>query len=128
VPLPFSDETAVDPEEAYVAALASCHMLGFLYFAARRGFVVTSYRDQPSGVMGKDESGREYITNVSLAPRVVFAADHAPADSDVEALHHEAHEACYLANSVKTTIDIHGGWERETPERKEYESRTSGAQ
>lgn len=111
VPLPYSDPAAVDPEEAYVAALASCHMLTFLYFAARRGFVVATYRDQATGVMEKNEAGREAITRVTLAPHVVFTGDRIPAAEDVDALHHEAHEECYLANSVKTAIEIKGTWE-----------------
>jgi len=111
VPLPYSDAAAVDPEEAYVTALASCHMLWFLYLAAGRRFVVNSYTDEPSGVMDKDEAGRKVITQVTLAPHVVFSGAHAPTDADYEALHHEAHEACFLANSVKTIIVTKGTWE-----------------
>lgn len=111
VPLPYSDPAAVDPEEAYVAALSSCHMLTFLYLAARKGFVVTSYRDQATGIMEKNEAGKEMIARVTLAPHVVFAADRIPAGEDVESLHHEAHEGCYLANSVKTVVEAKGTWE-----------------
>lgn len=111
VPLPYSDPAAVDPEEAYVAALASCHMLTFLYLAARRGFVVASYRDQATGVMEKNAAGKEAITRITLAPHAVFAGEKVAAAQDVESLHHEAHEECYLANSVKTVIEIEGTWE-----------------
>lgn len=111
VPVPYSDPAAVDPEEAYVAALASCHMLTFLYLAARRGFVVASYRDQATGVMEKNEAGKEAITHVTLAPHVMFAGEKTPAAEDVESLHHEAHQECYLANSVKTIIETKGTWE-----------------
>lgn len=112
VRLPYSDAAAVDPEEAYVAALASCHMLGFLYSAARRKFAVTSYRDAPIAVMGKDAEGRESITQLTLAPHVVFEpGERVPTEADIQALHHEAHEACYLANSVKTVIEVKGSWE-----------------
>ena len=111
VPVPYSDPGAVDPEEAYVAALASCHMLWFLYLAAGRRFVINSYTDRPSGVMDKDEAGRKVLTQVTLTPHVVFAGDNRPSDTDYEALHHAAHEACFLANSVKTTILTKGTWE-----------------
>jgi len=111
VPVPYSDPAAVDPEEAYVAALASCHMLWFLYLAAGRGFVVNTYTDQPSGMMDRDDAGRNVITRVTLAPHVVFAGDRRPTDAAYEALHHEAHEACFLANSVKTIIVTKGTWE-----------------
>lgn len=111
VPVPYSDPAAVDPEEAFVAALASCHMLTFLYLAARRGFVVTTYRDPATGIMEKNEAGKEAITQVTLAPHVVFAGEKMPAAEDVESLHHEAHEECYLANSVNTVIEVKGTWE-----------------
>jgi organic hydroperoxide reductase OsmC/OhrA len=105
VPEPLSDPAGVDPEEAFVASIASCHMLFFLSFAAKRGLVVESYRDAAAGVLGKDAEGRLAITAVTLRPHVAFAGD-LPAAADVDALHHAAHEACFIATSVKTEIRV----------------------
>ena len=105
VPAPWSDATAVDPEEAFVASLASCHMLFFLDFARRSGVVVTSYEDEADGVMEKGDDGRTRITRVTLRPRIVF--DGGPPDvAALDALHHKAHEACFIANSVTSEIVI----------------------
>ena len=98
VPLPMSDPAAVDPEEAFVAALSSCHMLFFLAFAARAGFVVDRYRDAAVGVLGRDDRGRTSMT-------VAFAGD-APDAEALADLHHRAHEACYIANSVRTGVRV----------------------
>ncbi|TCW77415.1 peroxiredoxin [Burkholderia sp. SRS-46] len=108
---PFSDPAAVDPEEAYVAALSSCHMLWFLSIAAKQRFVVTRYRDAAQGTMEKNEAGKEVVTRVVLKPAVTFGGERAPTDAEVAALHHEAHEECFLANSVRTVIDIEGTWD-----------------
>ncbi|MFL5068338.1 MAG: OsmC family protein [Xanthobacteraceae bacterium] len=108
VPIPFADPSGVDPEEALVAALSSCHMLFFLAFAARRGFVVASYEDRAVGVMGKTADGKEWMTKVVLRPCVVFDGDKRPSAAEVDTLHHEAHAACYIANSVKTEIVVDG--------------------
>jgi organic hydroperoxide reductase OsmC/OhrA len=105
---PFSDPSGVDPEEALVAALASCHMLFFLAFAAKRGFDITTYEDRAVGVMSKTSDGREWMSKVTLRPRVAFVGDKRPTAEDIDALHHEAHTACYIANSVKTEIAIEG--------------------
>jgi organic hydroperoxide reductase OsmC/OhrA len=110
VRVPFSDPAAVDPEEAYVAALSSCHMLWFLSIAAQQQFVVTRYRDAAEGTMEKNDAGKEVMTRVVLKPAVTFGGERAPSDEAVEALHHAAHEACYLANSVRTVIEIEGTW------------------
>lgn len=104
VPLPMSDAAAVDPEEAYVAALSSCHMLWFLDFASRAGWIVESYEDAAEGRMGRDAQGREIVERVVLRPRTRFPAGRAPDAATLEALHHEAHAACFLANSVRTEI------------------------
>jgi organic hydroperoxide reductase OsmC/OhrA len=104
VPRPLSVDAAVDPEEAFVAALASCHMLWFLSIAARRGFVIDAYRDEAVGRMGPNDAGRPAITEVTLRPQVVFAADKRPSPSEHRALHHEAHEQCFIARSVKTDV------------------------
>lgn len=104
VNLPFSREDAVDPEEAFVASIASCHMLSFLWVAARQGFVVESYSDEARGVMRKNEQGRVAVTKVWLAPCAEFSGEHRPDDAQLEAMHHEAHEVCFIANSVRTEI------------------------
>lgn len=104
VPLPLSVAAAVDPEEAFVASLSSCHMLWFLSIAAQRGFVVESYRDEAVGVMGKDASGKLAMTRVTLRPAVSFGGEPRPAADEVAAMHHEAHEKCFIANSVKTDV------------------------
>jgi organic hydroperoxide reductase OsmC/OhrA len=106
VRLPLSREDAVDPEEAFVAALSSCHMLTFLHLAAKAGFVVDSYRDEASGRMSPDESGRLWVDAVTLSPAIGWSGERRPDAGEVEDLHHAAHDACYLANSVKTEITV----------------------
>ena len=112
VPLPFSDAAAVDPEEAFVASLSSCHMLWFLDFAARRGLVVERYTDAATGRMGADTRGRMSIVEVVLAPHVVFSGARQPGAGEVEALHHEAHEHCNIANSIRAEVRVEGRWSR----------------
>ena len=104
VPAPMSVAAAVDPEEAYVASLSSCHMLWFLFLAAKRGFVVDSYKDEAVGVMAKDASGKLAITRVTLRPEVRFVGQVQPKANEVIALHHAAHEECFIARSVKTGV------------------------
>lgn len=104
VPLPWSDVSAVDPEEAFVASLASCHMLWFLSLAGKRKFCVDSYADKASGVMAKNAEGKLAMTVVTLRPEVVFYGARLPTHEEIDALHHEAHEECFIANSVKTDV------------------------
>jgi organic hydroperoxide reductase OsmC/OhrA len=104
VPLPMSDAAAIDPEEAFVAALASCHMLFVLAIAARRGFAVERYRDTPVGTMATNAEGRMAMTRVVLRPVIDFAANTRPSQIELESMHHRAHEQCYIANSVKTEV------------------------
>ncbi len=104
VPLPWSDASAMDPEEAFVASLSSCHMLWFLSLAGKRKFCVDSYIDKASGVMAKNADGKLAMTVVTLKPEVVFSGERKPAAAELEALHHEAHEACFIANSVRTEV------------------------
>jgi len=111
VPAPYSVAANVDPEEAFVAALASCHMLTFLGIAAKRGFVVDSYADRPTGVLAKNEAGQIAMTQVTLRPHVCFARAKQPNAAELLALHHDAHVECFIANSVKTVIDIEPSWE-----------------
>jgi organic hydroperoxide reductase OsmC/OhrA len=104
VPLPWSDAAAVDPEEAFVASLSSCHMLWFLSIAARRGFCVDRYADAAHGVMQKNAEGRMAMTVVTLRPEVNFSGAALPTRDQIDALHREAHESCFIANSVKTEL------------------------
>jgi organic hydroperoxide reductase OsmC/OhrA len=104
VPLPMSDASAVDPEEAFVAALASCHMLWFLDVASRAGFCVDAYEDAAEGRMGRNAAGKPVVDVVTLRPRTRFAGEHVPDAAVLAALHHEAHAECFLANSVLTEI------------------------
>jgi len=103
VRLPFSDPSAVDPEEALVAAASSCHLLTFLYVAAKAGWIVDRYADDAVGVMGRNEQGRQSITRITLRPAVHFGG-RAPSAEELEQLHHAAHEQCYIANSIKSEI------------------------
>ena len=104
VPVPLSDASAVDPEEAFVASLSSCHMLWFLSIARKRGFVVDRYRDTAVGRLGKDVEGKQAMVEVVLRPQAQFAGESAPDSVQLEALHHAAHAACFIANSVKTEV------------------------
>ena len=103
VPLPWSDAAGVDPEEMFVAALSSCHMLWFLSLAASRGHGVDSYEDNAVGVMARNAEGRTAMTVVTLRPKVVFTHP-APDAAALAGLHHAAHERCFIANSVKTEV------------------------
>ena len=104
VPEPFSDPAGVDPEEAFVASLSSCHMLWFLDLAAKAGWVVDSYRDEAVGLMAHNAQGRVAMTRVTLRPSVRFAGQRGPTAQALQALHHLAHESCFIANSVKTEV------------------------
>jgi organic hydroperoxide reductase OsmC/OhrA len=104
VPLPLSIAAAVDPEEAFVASLSSCHMLWFLSIAAKRKFLLESYRDEAVGVMAKDLSGKMAMTRVTLRPEAHFVGDRRPTGDEVVAMHSEAHEQCFIARSVKTEV------------------------
>jgi len=110
VRVPFSDPSCVDPEEAFIAALSSCHMLWFLGLAAKQGYVVDSYVDAALGAMEQNAESREAITTVTLQPAIAFSGAKVPTDGDVHALHHQAHDSCFLANSVKSRIVIAGSW------------------
>jgi len=107
VPKPYSDEAGVDPEEAFIASLSSCHMLFLLDFARRAGFVVDSYEDRAEGVMEKNAEGRIAITRVILRPHIAWGGD-PPDEAAIADLHHKAHEACFIANSVTTKVTVEG--------------------
>ncbi|MEZ9545940.1 MULTISPECIES: OsmC family protein [Vibrio] len=106
VPLPLSVEENVDPEEAFIAALSSCHMLTFLGIAAKQKYVIESYVDDAIGVLEEDESGRSSVTKVTLRPDIVFSGTKVPTAKQLDKLHHFAHKNCFIANSVKTEIVI----------------------
>jgi len=103
VPLPYSVAENVDPEEAFVASISSCHMLFYLHKSRDAGFVVNSYEDEAVGVLEKNAAGRLAITRVTLNPVVSYEGP-VPSAEQVEALHHEAHELCFIANSIMTEI------------------------
>ena len=107
VRVPFSVEEAVDPEEALVAAASSCHMLSFLWVASRKGFTVESYEDDAVGEMTKNEAGKEWVSTITLGPTIVWIGD-APGDDQLAELHHEAHELCYIANSIRSDVVVKG--------------------
>lgn len=106
LPLPLSVEEGVDPEEAFVASLSSCHMLFFLLIACKRGFVVDDYGDEALGVMARNTEGKLAMTQVTLRPRVRYGGA-APPSRDVErAMHDEAHHRCFIANSVRSAVTV----------------------
>ena len=106
VPVPWSNPAHVDPEEAYVASIASCHMLTFLWLASRAGFTVSRYRDEAIGTLAKTDRGVVWVSRVVLAPRIEYAGDPRPSPDEITRLHHAAHDGCFIANSVKTEIVV----------------------
>jgi organic hydroperoxide reductase OsmC/OhrA len=106
VPAPYSNPANVDPEEAFVAAISSCHMLTFLHLASRGGFQVDSYVDEAVGVMTKNDRGVPWVSSVTLQPQIAYSGDKLPTPADEERLHHLAHEQCFIANSVKTEVIV----------------------
>jgi organic hydroperoxide reductase OsmC/OhrA len=103
VPLPYSDAAAIDPEEAFVSSLSSCHMLWFLSIALKHKYVVDRYYDKASGLMQKNPAGKMAITRVTLRPQVAFSGAK-PSSEELAQMHHEAHEECFIANSVRTEV------------------------
>lgn len=108
VPAPYSNPAYVDPEEAFVAAVSSCHMLAYLYVAYKQGFQADSYDDEAVGVMTKNEKGVLWVSSVTLHPRITYSGDRRPTSEDEEHLHHMAHEQCFIANSIKTEVTVAG--------------------
>jgi len=106
VPLPYSIEANIDPEEAFIASLSSCHMLFFLSIAAKKRYVITSYVDEAIGMVKTDHDGKQSVTSVTLRPKTDFIGDRLPTLKQIEKMHHQAHEQCFIANSVKTKITI----------------------
>ena len=108
VPVPWSNPANVDPEEAFVASISSCHMLTWLFLASRAGYEVESYRDEAVGVLTKNENGVPWVSAVTLNPVIVYAGDKRPDAAEDARLHHLAHEQCFIANSVKTEVRVAG--------------------
>ena len=109
VTIPYSNPSNIDPEEAYVAAISSCHMLTFLYLAYRAGYDVDAYEDEAFGVMIKNEKGVPWMSEVTLLPRIAYGGDTGPTPAEENRLHHEAHGQCYISNSIKTTVLVKPG-------------------
>jgi len=105
VPPPLSKEEAVDPEEAFIASLSSCHLLFFLFYAAKAGFVIDHYEDEATGEIGKNVQGAAAMLKVHLRPKIAWA-ERTPSADELDELHHRAHESCYIANSVKTEVVV----------------------
>jgi organic hydroperoxide reductase OsmC/OhrA len=106
VPAPWSNPAHVDPEEAFVASVSSCHMLTFLFVAARQGFQVDRYDDEAVGVMTRNDKGVFWLSLVTLHPQIAYSGDTLPTPADEERLHHLAHEQCFIANSIKTEVVV----------------------
>ena len=106
VPAPYSNPSNADPEEAFVAALSSCHMLTFLHLASKAGFTIDSYDDEAVGKMGKNANGSYWVSEVHLNPRIVYGGEKSPSAGEETELHHRAHEECFIANSVRTQVTV----------------------
>ena len=100
----LGDAACVDPEEAFTAALASCHMLTFLAISSMSGYVVDSYQDEAIGKLEKGDNGKPWLARVEMNPKITFSGDKQPDEAAIEKLHHKAHRECFLANSVKTEV------------------------
>jgi organic hydroperoxide reductase OsmC/OhrA len=106
VPAAYTSTSAVDPEEAFVASVSSCHMLTFLYFAYKQGFQVDSYEDEAVGEMTKGANGVPWVSTITLRPKIVYGGDKRPSADQEAKLHHDAHDKCFIANSVKSDIQV----------------------
>jgi organic hydroperoxide reductase OsmC/OhrA len=106
VPTPYSNPANVDPEEAFVAAISSCHMLTYLFLAYQQGFQVDSYLDEAVGHMTKNDLGVPWVGSVDLHPQIVYSGSKLPNSAEQERLHHTAHEQCFIANSIKTAVTV----------------------
>ncbi len=106
VPAPWSNPANVDPEEAYVAAVSSCHMLTFLYLASKEGFQVDSYEDEAIGTLTINDRGIPWVSTVTLQPKIRFSGSKQPDPAQEARLHHEAHEQCFIAQSIKTNVTV----------------------
>ena len=107
VPPPYSNTANVDPEEAFIASISSCHMLTYLFLAQKQGFQIDAYEDEVIGVVSKNEKGSFWVSAVTLNPKITYGGEKLPVPEDEEKLHHQAHEQCFIANSVKTEVTVH---------------------
>ncbi len=108
VRVPFSIEKAVDPEEALVASVSSCHMLSFLWVVSQKKFNIESYEDNAVGEMTTSDEGKQWISKITLDPQIVWSGDKVPTAEELAEMHHEAHDICYIANSIKAEIIVNG--------------------
>jgi organic hydroperoxide reductase OsmC/OhrA len=106
VPLPWSNPANIDPEEAYVASISSCHMLTYLWLAFKAGYVVETYEDEAVGTMARNEKGALWVNEVVLNLHVTYAPEHTPSREAEDHLHHESHEQCFIANSIRTNVRV----------------------
>jgi organic hydroperoxide reductase OsmC/OhrA len=106
VPTPWSNPEHVDPEEAFVAAISSCHMLTYIFLASKHGFQIDSYEDEAVGVMTKNKKGVPWVSSVTLHPEILYSGDKIPTRADTKRLHHLAHEQCFIAQSIKTEVTV----------------------
>jgi organic hydroperoxide reductase OsmC/OhrA len=106
VRLPFSNPANVDPEEAFVASISSCHMLTYLFLAYQRGFQVDSYQDLATGLVTRNEKGTPWVSSVVLHPEIAYSGERVPTEAEVAELHHQSHEQCFIANSVRTAVTV----------------------
>ena len=109
VPAPWSNPANVDPEEAFVAAVSSCHMLTYLYVASKAGFQIDRYDDEAIGAMTKNERGTPWVSSVTLQPKIQYGGSKQPSPAEEVNLHHEAHEQCFIAQSIKTEVTVRSG-------------------
>jgi len=108
VPAPFVDPAGIDPEEAFVASISSCHMLTYLHVARRAGFQIESYVDEAVGDMAKNDKGIPWVATVTLNPQIVYVGDKRPSHEEEAQLHHKAHDGCYVSQSVKSDVKVAG--------------------
>ena len=106
IPHPYSNPASVDPEEAYVASISSCHMLTYLYVASKAGFQIESYSDESIGILKKNEKGVPWVSNVTLHPQISYGGEKRPTPEEEAHLHHLAHEQCFIAASIKTEVTV----------------------
>lgn len=106
LPPQLIDESAVDPEEALLASASSCHMLYFLAYAAKAGFSITSYEDNPVGYVEKNEAGDPWVSRIVMRPNARFVGDKLPSAEELDELHHRAHKSCIIANSLKSELAV----------------------
>jgi organic hydroperoxide reductase OsmC/OhrA len=109
VPPPLSDPAAIDPEEAFVASVASCHMLTFLFVAYKKKFSISSYEDEAVGSLSKNDAGIPWISRIVLRPRIVFSGDRQPSGAELDEMHEAAHRQCFISNSVSTEVTVEPG-------------------